>query len=181
MAMVAALVLGLSPDQSRPFDLGKAVPIAVAVVIWLFSEIGGQGAVSASDIALYQRIKGLIDEPALTFLSQHDFGASLRDSETYPVGEICSWHGAGTEFRDSKIQKEWSVCRAKFEALNRLYAEKLGPTNYLSRLSAIPPGTDDWNTPQYLSDAVSELNALASDTYKLFNNFDRKARSRLNL
>lgn len=179
--MMAALAIGLLPDQSRPFDLEKAAAIVLAVVVWLFSEIGEPREASSSDSSLYQRIKALMDEPALTFLHLHDFGASLRDSQINPVGEICSWHGADTEFRDPKIQKAWRVCRAKFEALDRLYGEKLGPTNHPNRLSAIPPGTDDWNTPQHMLEAVSQLNAVASDAYDLFNNFDRKARGRLNL
>jgi hypothetical protein len=181
VAMATAIVNGLSPDQSRPFDAGKAATIVAAAVVWLFSEIGGRKAPSASDVALYQRIKALMDESALSFLQQHDFGASIRDSQIVSVGEICLWHGADTEFRDPKIQKEWRDCRAKLGVLNRLYVEKLYPTNNPGRLSAIPPETDDWNTPQHLLDAVGQLNSSASEAYESFNSFDRIARNRLDL
>ena len=181
LGMLSALAVGLSPDESRQFDIGKTAAFILALAVWLFAELGGVSNPSALDVELYRRIKGTIDEQALTFLLQHDFGASLGDKETRPVGEVCSWHGASIEFRDSKIQKSWDVCRNRFETLNRLYAQYLGPTTKVDRLSVIPPGTDEWNVPEYLMQAVEALNSAASDSYRLFNEFDRVAKDRLNL
>jgi hypothetical protein len=181
IGMVAALVNGLSPDQSRQFDAGKAATVLVAVVVWLYSELAGASQPSNVDVELYRRIKELMNDEALTFLKDHDFGGSLHDSKTSPVGEICSWHGANNEFRDSKIQKAWQACQTRINILGRHYAHHLGPMHRSDRLSAIPPGTDDWDTPEHLRKAIVELNQSASDSYQAFNDFDRIARNRLNL
>lgn len=181
VAMMAALVNGLGPDTSRPFDFEKAATVALAAMVWLFAEIGNQVTASESDINLYKRAKAIMDDAALSFLRHHDFGGSLRDSQTSAVGVICSWHGADAEFLDPKVQIVWQSFRLKLEALNRLYAEKLGPSANPDRLSAVPPEIDEWNLPNHVSDAIVALNEGASQAYEAFNSFDRVARKRLNL
>jgi hypothetical protein len=101
--MISAVIVGFAPDTSKAFDLEKAAAIAMAAVVWLYSELGGSSYPSKLDIELHQRIKNVMNDEALTFLKDHDFAVSLHDSKTSPVGEICSWHGAGVEFRDPKI------------------------------------------------------------------------------
>ncbi len=181
LGMFGALINGLAPDSARPLDLGKAATVFIAAVVWLYAELGASNVPSAADVALYQRIKSVIDSTALSFLRDHDFGASIRDLQTQPVSEICSWHGADAEFQDKEIQKSWSLCRERFETLNRNYAEILGPTHNPNRLAAIPPGTHDWDIPQHLQDNVARLNNNGSDAYRNFIDFDRLARKRLNL
>lgn len=179
--LIAALVVGLWPDPNRPFDPEKAGAILVAVVLWLYAELGGAPSPSKLDIELHRRIKEVMDDSALTFLRDHDFGGSLRDSQTQPIGIVCSWHGANAEFRDTKVQAAWASCREKMKVLDRLYAEHLNPTHRGDRLTAVSHNSDEWNIPRHILEAIDALNLAAAATYKSFNDFDRIARNRLNL
>ena len=179
--MMAALATGLSPEHPREFDLGKASAVFVAIAIWLFAEIGSGKVASQADVALLRRIKDVVNEHALSFLLIQDFGASFTDRQISPIGEICSWHGVDIEFVDQKIEQAWKLTLAEFNSLNRLYAQHLGPAYRVDRLCAVPPGTDEWNMPKHLIEAVDALNSQASKAYKAFNDFDRTARIRLNL
>ncbi|OYX09562.1 MAG: hypothetical protein B7Z08_04845 [Sphingomonadales bacterium 32-68-7] len=144
--------------------------------------MAGAGKPREHDIDLYNRISGIMDDDALTFLQQHDFNMDFQQSRTEPMSKIANWHGARYEFLDAGLQKKWKLVREQIDGLAGQYVAKLVPRSTgQGMLTAHLLGYERHNQPAHAVAEVQELNRTATKLYEDYNQFDRYARRRLGL
>jgi hypothetical protein len=182
LILIAAVVAGLWPDHERPADGVRITAIVVAAVTWLFAELSGIAAPSQHDLALFERFRSTLHERDRAFLRDQDFDNSFSGDDMAGLREIASWTGVAYEFNDAKLEKEWAAAVKAIDAFVAQVAQHTGPVNAgAGRFSAHPSNSDPMEPADWITKAISSLNAQASLLGKQLEEFERKARRRLGL
>lgn len=182
LAFFAALAVGLWPDHARNIDPMRLSACILTGFAWLAAELASAVTkVSNHDIALFERIRNIINDEALTFLREHDFAHYTHVRSTEPMNQIAEWHGPNFMFNDRAIQRRWNTLFYKIVALSHRYGDSLITTDKEHLLTAWHVGFERHNQPQRAHDEVNGLNEAAHDLYREYGEFVLFVRKRLDL
>ena len=182
LVFFGAVLNGLWPDHSREIDPTKLIACIVAGCAWLAAELASAVTKASNhDIALFERIRNVMDDDALTFLLNHDFSNNLHTRFTDPVNTIAEWHGPNYMFNDKAIQKKWDTLFNEIADLSNLYGKTLVNTDREGVLTAWLLGFSRHDQPPHAHAEVKVLNDAASSVYRNFGDFVLFVRKRLDL
>jgi hypothetical protein len=184
LAAMGAGAIALWPVASSTFDVEKAVALATAMAIWIFSEfymVGeSSGALADHDVALASRLHAVANDNLIMFLQQHDFGNSWNKRSTDPVFDLAhELEMVTSEFEDRKLQEKNGALREAAIALANHLAFAGGPIGGGPLFSVLP---EIERASGMLSDQtnaqIKKANELADGLAKKLSALYRQARSK---
>ena len=181
-AALAALAIGLWPWTDADVDIAKLLGFAGALSAWLFAEFSGAGDPHPSDIRLFNRLMEVIPEAERRTYRDLDMGNPIPYRQVQGSGDIAeTWHGAGYEFVDKVLNREFTALLKKIRTFSGLFAVNTGPMRGTNALATVKTA-DDLRTgrrsDQTLENAA-DLNAAATGLIEALDDFERLARRRL--
>ncbi|WBO22715.1 hypothetical protein [Sphingomonas abietis] len=179
-ALIAAIVIGLWPDHSRPLDPAKASVIVLTGLAWLFAEINGASKPTDHDVALFKRYRETLREEDRSFLREHNFWNSFQYHRSEGLRELAYWDGAAHEFMDRRVQGRWKEVIQGIDAFVMLMAKYTAPVNAAAGLLSVHPKQGDPENPEeWILKEINELNEASRALHQITEDFERFARERL--
>lgn len=132
------------------------------------------------DVELLLRVREQITEELTNFLRHHDFGISFYDRVLGGMYEVANWKGGRFEFIDEKVQVAFKDVQRLSDDLGRVIAQKTYPLERNSEKQTVHRcGSGDWDIPDDVREAITELNTISTDLVEAVDNFERISRNRI--
>lgn len=162
--------------------MAKLVGFAAAFAAWLVAELSGVGDPHPSDIRLFNRLMEVVPEEERRTYRDLDMGNPIPYRHVQGSSTISeTWYGAGYEFVDKTLNREFTALLEKVRTFSRLFALNTGPWPGSNKFATVKT-PDDIRTgrrsDRTLENAAS-LNAAATDLIEALDDFERLARRRL--
>lgn len=181
-AALAALAIGLWPWSDADVDIAKLLGFAGALAAWLFAELAGVGDPHPSDIRLFNRLMEAMPEAERRIYRDLNMGDPIPYRHVQGAGTIAeTWDGAGYEFIDKTLNRDFTALLAKIRAFSSLFALNTGPMRGSVEFATVKT-TDDVRTgvrSQQTLENAANLNAAATSLIEALDDFERLARRRL--
>lgn len=188
LAMGAGAV-ALWPENLPTFSLEKLLAFAAALAVWLYAELVEAppnhnaelraSSASAHDHSLAKRFHGIVDDNAIQFLSQHDFGGSWLKIYLDPLYEFVHLSKQATsEFDDAELQSSFAELQNTSSQLARDLALGAWPIKASGAFSMIPDLEREAEWSEITTDRIIEANKLADKVAQNFKAFYRLCRTK---
>lgn len=181
-AALAALAIGLWPWSEADVDIAKLVGFVSALAAWLFAELSGIGEAHPNDVRLFNRLMEVIPEGERRTYRDLDMGNPIPYRHVEGSGTIAeTWHGAGYEFVDKTLNREFKALLEKIRTFSRLFAVNTGPMRGSNTFATVKT-TEDIQTGRRSNQTLENtagLNAAATSLIEALDDFERLARRRL--
>lgn len=178
---MAAIAIGLWPEEPRTVDLEKSIAVVVALAAWVASEMSGFATPKAGDVRLFQSFSESISDAERDYFRTHDMGNPISYQRISGMRAIVvDWIGPKYEFVDPRLQKLWSAAHSDMDAFFERFGIVTGVSNNPD--FATVKTAEDILTGQSsaLTDRnAADLNALARSLSTKMDAFEREARRRL--